>query len=256
MKEVILIAQDLGDYNKDKGFKKVDGLIDLLKSMLEVPGDYWLRLMYLYPDEITDELIALMQSDSRICPYLDMPIQHINKEMLKSMRRSTSKEKIISTIQTLRREIPNVVIRTSLIVGFPGETEEQFDELAEFIKEHPLDNIGIFKFSREPGSHAYDLPNQIPEEIKEQRYHKLMQLQRKVVKKRNAKLVGKKLSVVIEGYHPDSELLLRGRTTGQCPDIDGMVIINQGSEKVTGFGQRYTVKITAVADYDLIGKVE
>jgi ribosomal protein S12 methylthiotransferase len=255
VKELILIAQDLGDYNKDKGFKKVDGLIDLLKSMLEVQGDYWLRLMYLYPDEITDELIGLMKSDPRICPYLDMPIQHINDQLLKSMHRATSKEKIISTITKLRKEIPQVVIRTSLIVGFPGETEEQFEELATFIKEHPLDNIGIFKFSREPGSHAYDLPDQIPEEIKEKRYHKLMQTQQKMAKKQNSKMVGKKLSVVIEGYHPDSNLLMRGRSAGQCPEIDGMIIINQGCEKVTAFGNRYTVVITDFADYDLIGKI-
>jgi ribosomal protein S12 methylthiotransferase len=211
--------------------------------------------MYLDPDEITDELIALMKSDPRICPYLDMPIQHINDQLLKSMHRATSKEKIISTITKLRKEIPQVVIRTSLIVGFPGETDEQFEELAAFIKEHPLDNIGIFRFSREPGSHAYDLPNQIPEEIKEKRYHKLMQTQQKVAKKQNSKLVGKKLSVVIEGYHPDSNLLMRGRSAGQCPEIDGMIIINQGCEKVTAFGKRYTVAITDFADYDLIGKI-
>lgn len=256
VKEIILIAQDLGDYGRDKGYKKVDGLIDLLKSMLDVKGDYWLRLMYLYPDEITDELIALMKSDPRICPYLDMPIQHINDKMLKSMHRSTSKEKIVSTITKLRAEIPNVVIRTSLIVGFPGETEEQFEELAQFIKEHPLDNIGIFKFSREPGSHAYELPDQISDEIKEDRYHRLMQVQQKISKKRHKALVGKKLTVVIDGYHPESPLLMQGRHTGQCPEIDGTVIINEGCEKVSGFGQRYTVKITDSLDYDLIGRVE
>lgn len=256
VKEIILIAQDLGDYNKDHGFKHVDGLIDLLKSLLEVDGDYWIRLMYLYPDEITAELIALMKQNPRICPYLDMPIQHVNNEVLKSMRRATSKEKIIQTLQILRQEVPQIIIRTSLIVGFPGETEEQFEELASFIKEYPLDNIGIFKFSREPGSHAYGLPNQIPEKTKEARYHQLMQIQKKNVKKRQGKLIGKTFEVVIEGYHPDSPLLLRGRTMGQCPEIDGIVIINQGREKVKAFGERYNVTITDIADYDLIGKVE
>lgn len=255
VKEIILIAQDLGDYNKDKGSKKVDGLIDLLKTMLEVPGDYWLRLMYLYPDEITEELIDLMKQDHRICPYLDMPIQHINDKMLKSMHRATSKDKIISTISKLRHEIPDIIIRTSLIVGFPGETDEQFEELTQFIKEYPLDNIGIFKFSREPGSHAYDLPDQIPDDIKEKRYHALMQTQQKIVKKRNGKMKGKKLTVVVEGYHPDSNFLMRGRTAGQCPEIDGIVIINQGCEKVDSFGKRYTVEVTDFVDYDLIGKI-
>lgn len=255
VKEIILIAQDLGDYGKERGSKNLAALLDLLKEMLAVDKPFWLRLLYLYPDEITDELIALMKSDSRILPYLDMPIQHINNKMLKSMRRATSREDIIKTITHLRKQLPGVVIRTSLIVGFPGETEEQFEELAAFIQEHPLDNIGIFKFSREPGSHAYDLPDQIDEEVKEQRYQKLMQIQQKVAKKQNKKFKGKTLDVFVEGYHPESKLLMRGRFYGQCPDIDGMVIINEGTEKVTGFGQIYSVAITDAMEYDLIGKI-
>lgn len=252
--EIILIAQDLGDYGKDKGSRQLSALIDLIKSMLAINKDFWLRLLYLYPDEITDELIALIKSDKRICTYLDMPIQHINNGMLKSMRRATSREDIINTITKLRQEMPDVVIRTSLIVGFPGETEEQFEELASFIQTHPLDNIGIFKFSREPGSHAYDLPDQIPEEIKNKRYHKLMKLQKKVVNKLNKKWIGKHLQVVVEGYHPESKLLMCGRFFGQCPEIDGQIIINDG-RKVTEFGKIYTVEITDASDYDLVGRV-
>lgn len=252
--EIILIAQDLGDYGKDIGFKKTQGLIDLLKSMLESDKNFWLRLLYLYPDEITDEMIALIKQDKRICPYLDMPIQHVNNDVLKAMRRATSKEDIIRIITKLRQEIPDIVIRTSLIVGFPGETEEQFEELVQFVQEHPLDNIGIFKFSREPGSPAYDLPDQIPEEIKTKRYNKLMQIQKKIVAKRNKAWIGKVIPVVVEGFHPESNLLMRGRHLGQCPEIDGQVIINDG-RKVTGFGQIYSVEITDVADYDLVGAV-
>ncbi len=252
--EVILIAQDLGDYGKDQGSKNQEALIDLLKSMLAVDKKFWLRLLYLYPDEITDELIALIKSDKRICPYLDMPIQHINNQMLKAMRRTTSQEDITRTITKLRKEIPDIVIRTSLIVGFPGETDEQFEELAQFIQDYPLDNIGIFKYSREQGSHSYNLPDQIPDEIKEKRWHRLMQIQKKVVKKQNSKLIGKRLPVVVEGYHPESLLLMRGRTYGQCPEIDGQVIINDG-RKVKAFGQIYTVEVTDIADYDLIGRV-
>jgi ribosomal protein S12 methylthiotransferase len=254
VKEVILIAQDLGDYGKDQGAKKLTALLNLLQSMLEIKQAFWLRLLYLYPDEITDELIALMKSDSRICPYLDMPIQHVNNQILKSMRRATSKEDIIEIITKLRREIPNVAIRTSLIVGFPGETEEQFQELIQFVQDYPLENVGIFKFSREPGSHAYDLPNQISDEMKEDRYHRLMQVQKKVVKKNLKKMIGKKIAVVVEGYHPETELLMIGRHTGQCPDIDGQVLINDG-RKVKAFGEIYTVEITDVADYDLVGHV-
>lgn len=254
VKEIILIAQDLGDYGKDVGSKNLAALLDLIKSMLSIDKPFWLRLLYLYPDEITDELIALMKSDKRICPYLDMPIQHVNNQVLKSMRRATSKEDIIQTITNLRREIPDVVIRTSLIVGYPGETDEQFEELVKFIQDYPLDNVGIFKFSREPGSHAYSLPDQIPEEVKEKRYHRLMQIQKKVVKKQQKKMIGKKLEVFVEAYHPETNLLMVGRHYGQCPDIDGQVIINDG-RKVKSFGQLYTVEITDVADYDLIGTV-
>lgn len=252
--EIILIAQDLGDYGKDNGSKNLAALLDLLKEMLAIDKPFWLRLLYLYPDEITEDLVTLMKSDSRICPYLDMPIQHINNAMLKSMHRATSREDIIRTITTLRREIPDVTIRTSLIVGFPGETEEQFEELVQFIQDHPLDNVGIFKFSREPGSYAYDLPDQIPEEVKTQRYHRLMQTQKRVVKKLNKKMIGKKISVVVESYHPETKLLMLGRHTGQCPEIDGQVIINDG-RKVKGFGQIYTLEVTDVADYDLVGRI-
>lgn len=254
VKEVILIAQDLGDFAKDRGAKKVDGLIDLLKSILLIDKPFWLRLLYLYPDEITDDLIALMKSDPRICPYLDMPIQHVNNTMLKSMHRATSREQIITTIQKLKKELPDVSIRTSLIVGFPGETEEQFQELGAFLQEYPLDNVGIFKFSREPGSHAYDLPDQIEESVKEERYQKLMKIQQKVLEKVNNRYKGKTISVVVEGYHPETNLLMRGRHRGQCPDIDGQVIINDG-RKVKAFGEIYQVKITDIAGYDLVGSV-
>jgi ribosomal protein S12 methylthiotransferase len=255
VQELILIAQDLGDYGKDRGSKNLRALLDLLNQMLLAEkGDFWLRLLYLYPDEITDELIALIKQEPRICRYLDMPIQHINNQILKAMRRATSKEEIISTICKLRAEIPEIVIRTSLIVGFPGETEEHFEELAAFIQEHPLDHIGIFKFSREAGSPAYDLPDQVPEEVKEKRYKRLMKLQQKLLKKLNAKWLGKKIPVVVEGYHPETKLLMRGRHYGQCPEIDGQVIINDG-RAVKAFGQRYLVEITDTAGYDLIARV-
>ncbi len=254
VKEIILIAQDLGDYAKDRGAKKVDGLVDLLKELLAVDKPFWLRLLYLYPDEITDELIALMKSDPRICPYLDMPIQHVNDTVLKAMHRATSRDQIISTITKLKKELPDVSIRTSLIVGFPGETEEQFEELATFLQEYPLDNVGIFKFSREPGSHAYDLPDQVDEKTKERRHEKLMTIQQKVLKKLYNRYKGKVIPVVVEGYHPETNLLMVGRHKGQCPDIDGQVLINDG-RKVKAFGEIYQVKITDISGYDLVGSV-
>ncbi|MFC2049273.1 30S ribosomal protein S12 methylthiotransferase RimO [Chlamydiota bacterium] len=253
VKEIILIAQDLGDFGKDQGIRK-GNLAALLKEILKVEGDYWLRLLYLYPDEIDDELIALMQEDKRLLPYLDMPIQHINDTMLKSMRRTTSSAQIKSVITQLRQKIPDIHIRTSLIVGFPGETEEQFEELAAFLQEFPLNHVGIFKYSQEADTPAGVMEDQIAEKVKERRHKRLAAVQQSAVAKLNQAMVGRKIPVVIEHYHPETDLLLVGRYFGQCPEIDGQVILNDW-QKVEAFGERYLVEITGVAGYDLIGSV-
>lgn len=248
--EVILIAQDLGDYGKER--REKGALESLLRQMLQVRGEYWIRLLYLYPDEITEELIEIIQSDPRLLPYLDMPIQHINTDILKAMRRKTNRDHIITTYERLRNALPDCVIRTSLMVGFPGETEKQFQELVSFIQDYPLDNIGVFTFSNEEGAHAAKLPNHIPEEVKQERYEILMEIQQKIIRERNRKYFGKRLEVMVEGFHPDSEFLLTGRFYGQCPEIDGTVIIND-ARAVEAFGQLHEVEITDVMDYDLIG---
>lgn len=250
--EVILIAQDLGDFGKDR--REKGALASLLRALLAVDKPFWLRLLYLYPDEIDDELIAIMKSDRRICPYLDMPIQHISDPVLKGMHRTTSKAEILHIIETLRREVPDVSIRTSLMVGFPGETEEQFQELLNFVRDVPLDQVGIFKFSLEKEAYAAKLPDQISEEVKEERFQRLAKAQHKAVQKRLKRWVGKKVQAIVEGFHPESNLLLRARHSGQCPDIDGQIIINDG-RKVTAFGKLYEVQITDVSGYDLIGSV-
>jgi ribosomal protein S12 methylthiotransferase len=254
VQEIILIAQDLGDWGKEHGYKRSEGLIHVLQEILKEEGDFWLRLLYLYPDEITLPLIQLMKSDPRICPYLDMPIQHVNNTILKAMHRATSKEQIIETLQWLRMEIPDISIRTSLIVGFPGETDKQFQELIEFIQEYPLDQVGIFQYSQEPGSVAASLPDQVPEDVKKKRQQRLAKVQQKVVNQLLKKQIGKTLEVVVEGYHPETDLLMVGRHLGQCPDIDGIVILND-TEVVDAFGKRYLVEITDVATYDLVGTV-
>lgn len=250
--EVILIAQDLGDYAKER--KEKDGLVNLLKEMLKVEGDYWIRLLYLYPDEITEELISLLENDGRICPYLDMPIQHINNAILKAMRRKTSREQIITILTKLRSRIPGIAIRTSLMVGFPGETEVEFQELLQFVQDYPLDNVGIFKYSLEKETHSATLPGHVSEKVKQDRFERLSYAQMKSVRQKNHSYIGKKLQVMVEGTHPESPYLMCGRFYGQCPEIDGQVIINDG-RKVTAFGELYIVEITDVADYDLIGKV-
>jgi ribosomal protein S12 methylthiotransferase len=252
VREVILIAQDLGDYGKER--KQVAGLESLVRKMLQRPGDFWIRFLYLYPDEISDELLDLMASDARICPYLDMPIQHVSDSVLKAMRRKTSKKHIIETLDKIRSRIPDAVIRTSLMVGFPGETDAQFEELVAFVQTTPLDNVGIFKYSREEDSPSAKMEGHVSEEIKEQRFERLGAVQRAVASGRNRAYIGKTLKVIVEGYHPDSPYLMRGRFQGQCPEIDGQVILND-ARLVKAFGERYLVKITDVADYDLIGRV-
>lgn len=255
VQEVILIAQDLGDWGRDMGYHKTDGLLLLLKTIMEKETrDFRLRLMYLYPDEITDELLDLIAREKRICRYVDMPLQHVNDTILQAMRRTTNKAHIQATIEKIRHKLPDMVIRTSLMVGFPGETEEQFLELQQFIQEHPIDNIGIFTYSKEELSHSATLPGHIAQEVKDDRFKRLAATQQKVLKKLFKKYKGKKLEVLIEGYHPETQLLLRGRHEGQAPEVDGIVLIND-FRKVKEFHKRYLVEITEISGYDLVGKV-
>jgi len=195
-----------------------------------------------------------MKSDPRICPYLDMPIQHIDDRMLKAMHRTTSRSQIEETIRLLRKEIPDVSIRTSLMVGFPGETEEQFQELLRFVKKAELDQVGIFQFSLEKEAYAAKLPNQVDDKVKRDRFERLAAAQYKAVRKKNQKWIGRKVRAMVEGYHPESKLLLRARHSGQCPDIDGQILIND-PRGVDAFGKLHDVEITDAADYDLVGRV-
>lgn len=252
VKEVILIAQDLGDYGKER--REKGALERLLKSMLEVHGDYWIRLLYLYPDEISDELMDIMAGDPRLCRYLDMPIQHINNRLLKEMRRKTCGEDIELTIERLRIRMPDVVIRTSLMVGFPSETEEEFQELVAFVKRAKLDQVGVFQYSREASTPAAEMLDQIDEETKQRRFEILMQEQKRVVAARLQTMVGKQLLVRIDGAHPESDLLRVARWSGQCPDIDGQIILNdcrRGGET----GKMYWVEVTQALEYDLVARV-
>ena len=250
--EIVLIAQDLGDYGLDRGEK--GALERLLKEMFKDKRAFWLRLLYLYPDEITDSLIEVMKSDARVCRYLDMPIQHVNDDLLKAMRRKTSKGQIVEVIGKLRRELPGIVIRTSLMVGFPTETEVQFQELLGFVKEHPLDNVGVFEYSREEDALSFKMGGQLSAVVKARRRKALMEAQQISVRARGADYVGRRLDVVVDGYHPESELLLTGRHQGQCPEVDGVVILNEW-DLVSEFGKRYLVEITEASGYDLVGRV-
>ncbi|NDE63406.1 MAG: 30S ribosomal protein S12 methylthiotransferase RimO [Chlamydiae bacterium] len=251
VKEVILIAQDLGDFGKDR--RENQALHALLRHLLKKEGQFWIRLLYLYPDEIDEDLIALIQSDSRVLPYLDMPIQHINDRLLKLMFRKTSRQDILSTIQKLREQIPHIVIRTSLMVGFPSETECEFEELVDFVQSAKLDNVGVFSYSREELSHSHTYEGHLDEETKTRRYNRLMQAQQKIARKKLKSFVGKKLIVLVDGVHPEVDHLFTGRFYGQCPEIDGSILINGGFEHVK-VGDFVEVQISDSLDYDLIGQ--
>jgi len=254
VKEIILIAQDLGDWGKDLGYQGSSGLVYVLEQLLKIPQEFRLRLLYVYPDEITPSLIKTLASDPRILPYLDMPIQHSHDPILQSMRRTTSQAQLHSIISQLRTAIPNISLRTSLIIGFPGETEESFDDLCQFIQTNPFEHIGIFPYSREKGSSAYHLQGQIPKKLKDQRCQILSEIQKKMVIARNKKLIGTQLPAFIDGYHPETPLLMIGRHDGQAPEIDPVILINQ-HDNVSSFGQPHLVEISDVSEYDLVGHV-
>ncbi|MFA6118797.1 MAG: 30S ribosomal protein S12 methylthiotransferase RimO [Parachlamydiales bacterium] len=248
--EINLIAQDLLDYGKDRNEK--NSFITLLKEILKIKKDFWLRLLYVYPDEITDEFIDLFASDKRICKYLDIPLQHVSDEILIKMRRKTSNKKILELFEKLKTRIPDISIRTSLMVGFPAETQINFDELEDFIEKNTVDHLAVFKYSNEQHAHSFEFSNQISEDIKQKRFEILTKKQLDQVQKRNKKLVNRIFNVIIDGYHPQSKLLALGRTQGQAFGVDSNIIIND-LEKVTEFGKIYKVKISEISGYDLIG---
>ncbi|WP_236847609.1 radical SAM protein, partial [Chlamydia psittaci] len=199
-------------------------------------------------------VIDLMEKDHRLLPYVDIPLQHINNRILKKMLRTTSREQILDLLTKLRTRIPHVYIRSSLIVGFPGETDEEFQELVDFVGEGWIDNLGIFSYSQEKGSVAAEMPYQIPQSVKSKRLKILSQTQKKNVEKHNKQFVGKTVEAVIDGYHPDSELLLTARFYGQAPEVDPCIIVNE-ARLVSGFGERYLIEITGYVGYDLVGRV-
>lgn len=253
VKELILVAQDLGDWGKDLDFHGTEGLIYLIKKILEIKKEFSLRLLYVYPDEISPEFVSLLASDPRIIHYLDMPIQHCSDSILRAMYRKTSKRHIEENIRMLQDAMPDMSLRTSIIVGFPGEDESHFEELCAFVEKGYFLHLGIFSYSQEEQSASFAFPNHVPDDVKESRCRRLKSVQKKVVKKALQKMIGTKIPVIIDGYHPETKLLLCGRHAGQCPEADSIVIINDASQ-VRSFGESYLVEITGVSDYDLVGK--
>ena len=248
VKEIILIAQDLTDYGVDIYGKRM--LHDLISKISKVEGVEWIRLLYCYPEEITDELIEEIAKNEKVVKYLDLPIQHISSDVLKKMGRRTNKEAIISKINTLRSKVPGIALRTSLIVGFPGETEENFEELERFLEDYKLENVGVFAYSQEEDTAAAKMDCQIDEEVKSQRQKKLMAIQREVVKTQNKLKIGNVYDTIIDGNNGEYYI---GRSYEMAPEIDGLIYIKK--EKSLNLGDMVKVKVIDVMEYDLMGEV-
>lgn len=247
VKELNLIAQDLTDYGRD--LRDGTNLVSLLKALVKVEGLDWLRMLYVYPDEMSDELIELIATEEKICKYIDTPIQHINDRMLALMNRKVTGAQIRERLNKLRERIPNVAIRSGVIVGYPGETEEEYQELRAFVQEAQLDHLGVFAYSHEENTASYTLPNQLPEEVKQARRDDLMKVQQAASKARLKKFVGRTLPVLVEGPSEESEFLWQGRHQGQAPDIDGHILIRSGK---LFQGNILDLKIERAMEYDLI----
>lgn len=248
--ELNLLAQEITEYGKDIYGKRM--LPELLKELVKVEGIEWIRLYYMYPNSISDELIEVIKDEPKICNYFDVPIQHISDNILQNMGRAKSGDYIRSILGRIRGRIPDATIRTTVIVGFPGETEENFEELKEFIKEFEFDYVGVFKYSREEDTVAYDLPNQIPEEIKEKRWSELLNIQGEIVERKNEKFIGETVDVIIDGVSTESEYMLEGRMRSQALEIDGKVLTSDGTANV---GDIVKVKLEQNFQYDFIGPI-
>lgn len=250
VKELILVAQETTLYGKDLYGEK--SLHILLKKLCEISGIRWIRILYCYPEEITDDLIRVMKEEPKICHYLDIPIQHASDGILKRMGRRTSKQELIDIVGRLRKEIPDICLRTTLITGFPGETQAQHEELMQFVDEMEFDRLGVFTYSPEEGTPAAAMPDQIAEEVKEERQAELMELQQEIAFDAAEDMKGREVLVMIEGKVADENAYV-GRTYKDAPNVDGLIFINTDEELVSGDFAR--VKITGALDYDLIGEL-
>ncbi len=250
-KELVVIAQDTTKYGIDIYGRPA--LAELLQELCKIEGFKWIRFLYAYPETITDELIDVVKNNDKICKYFDMPIQHISNKVLKRMNRKSDKQSIENTISKIRKEIPNVILRTTLIVGFPGETKEDFDELYEFVKWAKFDKLGTFMYSKEDGTPAAKLKEQIHPMTKKSRYNKIMQLQKEISKKNLENKLGNTYECLIENASFDGKYYI-GRTYMDVPDEDGVIFIKK--EKEIPFGTFVNCKIVDVRDYDLIGEIE
>lgn len=253
IKEIIVIAQDTTKYGVDIYGKSM--LSELLEEISKIDGIKWIRFLYSYPEGITDKLIDTVKNNEKICKYFDIPIQHISNDVLKRMNRKTSKENIENLIAKIRNKIPDVILRTSLIVGFPGETKQDFSELYDFVEKTKFDKLGVFKYSKEENTPAAKMENQIHYKTKEARYNKIMRMQQEISKEKLEKNIGKEMTVLIENVSFDGKYLI-GRTKNDVPEEDGIVYIKRTEKNENLLNQFICCKIVDVSDYDLIAEVK
>jgi ribosomal protein S12 methylthiotransferase len=254
VREITLIGQDTTCYGEDFGLK--DGLALLLEKLAGIDELRWIRFLYAYPNKITGRLLDTIATHEKICSYVDVPLQHASATALKRMKRGGGADVFLRSIEKMRRTIPGVTLRTSFIVGFPGETEDEFEQLCEFVREAEFDWMGTFGYSDEEGAHAFGLDAKLSAREIEQRRKHLMQIQRRISKKRKKALVGQEFDLLLEGVSEETELLLEGRTSMHAPEIDGKVFVNDvpdGLQPVPG--EFYRCQITEAHDYDLVAKI-
>lgn len=250
VKELILVAQETTVYGKDLYGEK--SLHKLLRELCKISGIQWIRILYCYPEEIYDELIQTIKEENKVCHYLDLPIQHASDAVLKRMGRRTSKAQLVEIIEKLRKEIPDISLRTTLITGFPGETQEQHEELKDFVDEMEFDRLGVFTYSPEEDTPAATMTEQIPEEVKEERQAELMELQQEIAFDLAEDMVGREVLIMIEGKVADENAYV-GRTYKDAPNVDGLIFINTDEELMSGDFAR--VRVTGALEYDLIGEL-
>ncbi len=250
VREINLLAQETTEYGLDLYGRKA--LPDVMKALAKIDGIDWIRTYYMYPNSITDEMLETMKNEEKVCNYFDVPIQHIADNVLRAMARAKDGNQIREVLAKIRKAIPDATIRTTVIVGFPGETEEDFEQLKEFIREFKFDYVGVFPYSREEDTVAHDLPNQVDEETKRRRAAELTNIQAEVAEAKNREFIGKEVEVIIDGVSSESEYMLEGRTRGQALEIDGKVLTNDGMAKQ---GEIVKVKIEQNFEYDLLGPI-
>ena len=250
VKEINLIAQDITAYGRD--FGNETNLAGLLRGLVKVKGLAWIRLLYAHPAHVTPELIRLMQGEEKICRYLDLPLQHIDDHLLQAMNRAVSGSQMRELIARLRQEIPGITLRTSVMVGFPGETDQRFRRLFDFVQESQFEHLGVFRYSKEEGTAAAALKGQVAAIIKDRRYHQIMRLQRRISLQKQKEQIGSRLAVLITRPGTSSGVLWEGRTRGQAPDVDGVTFLRRGSARP---GEIVEAAITDATAYDLYGEI-